>query len=70
VVGARFILVRAERPYFQSSATCVTPLMIKTRSRDYKRAREGLEAPKSRDERLPSLFVRVEVELRSYTMES
>jgi hypothetical protein len=56
--GTRFILVRAECPYIQSSAACATArLMIKARSRGYKRAREGGEAPKS--------LIVVEVELRA-----
>jgi hypothetical protein len=36
--------------------------MIKSYSRGYKRAKEG--------ERLPSLFLKVKVELRSYRVES
>jgi hypothetical protein len=46
--GARFILVEAERPYFQSSADCTTGTIDdQTCSRGYKRSREGGEAPKS-----------------------
>jgi hypothetical protein len=40
-VGARFILVRAERPYFQSSVVCTTDtLILNARSRGLKRTRE------------------------------
>jgi hypothetical protein len=45
---ARFILVRAERPYFQSSVACATDTIDdQTRSMGYKWSREGGEAPKS-----------------------
>jgi hypothetical protein len=43
---ARFILVRIECPYIQSSVTCVTDaLLLNDGSRGYKQAGEG-EAPK------------------------
>jgi hypothetical protein len=43
-----FILVRAERPYFQSSVACATGIIDdQTRSRGYKQLREGGEVPKS-----------------------
>jgi hypothetical protein len=46
-VDARFILVRAKRPYIQSSAAHATDtLMLNTCSRGYKLTREG-GAPKS-----------------------
>jgi hypothetical protein len=39
-VGARFILVRTERPYIKSSAARATDtLLLNARSRDYKRTR-------------------------------
>jgi hypothetical protein len=42
LLDARFILVRAERPYIQPSVTRTTDtLLLKARSRGYKRAREG-----------------------------
>jgi hypothetical protein len=45
---AMFILVRTERSYFQSSVTCATGTIDdQTRSKDYKRLREGGEASKS-----------------------
>jgi hypothetical protein len=48
-VDARFILVQAEHPYFQSSVARATgTLLLITRNRDYKRAREG---------RIPSFYV-------------
>jgi hypothetical protein len=41
-VGARLILVRAERPYIQSLAARATEtLLLNARSRGYERAREG-----------------------------
>jgi hypothetical protein len=47
-VRVRFILVRAERTYFQSSAFALpAPLMIKAHSKGYKRTREGGEVPES-----------------------
>jgi hypothetical protein len=47
LVGTRFILVRAEHPYFQFSVACIIDtLLLNARSRGYKRAREG-EAHKS-----------------------
>jgi hypothetical protein len=61
--GARFILDRAERPYFQSSVACATGTIDdQTRSRGYN--------DREREERLPSLFIRVEVEFRSYRVVS
>jgi hypothetical protein len=46
-VGARFILVRAECPYFQYSVARATgTLLLNACSRGYKRAREG-RFPKS-----------------------
>jgi hypothetical protein len=46
--GARFILVRSERPYFQSSVACaIGTIDAQTRSRDYKWLREKGEALKS-----------------------
>jgi hypothetical protein len=46
--GARFILVRSGRPYFQSSVVCATSTIYdQTRSRGYKRLREGGEVPMS-----------------------
>jgi hypothetical protein len=46
-VGPRFILVRVERPYIQSSVARATDtLLLNARSMGYKRAREG-GAPKS-----------------------
>jgi hypothetical protein len=44
-VGARFILVQAERPHIQSSVACATDtkLIVGVTSK----AREGGEAPKS-----------------------
>ena len=62
-MDARFILVRVERPYIQSSVACATDTIDdQTRSRGYKQSREGGEAPRS--------LIRVEVELRSYKVES
>jgi hypothetical protein len=56
-VDAEFILVRAECPYFHSSVAYATGTIdIKARSKSYKRATEGGEAPKS--------LIVVEVELR------
>jgi hypothetical protein len=47
LVAARFIPVRAERPYIQPFVARTTDtLLLKARSRGYKRAREG-GAPKS-----------------------
>jgi hypothetical protein len=47
-VGARFILVQAECPTSSHRWLVLpTPLIIKARSRGYKRAREGGEALKS-----------------------
>jgi hypothetical protein len=47
-LGIRFILVRVERPYFQSSMAHATgTLLLIARSRGYKRVREG---------RIPSLY--------------
>jgi hypothetical protein len=61
--GARFILVQAERPYFQSLMACTTDTIDdQTRSRGYKQSKEGGEAPK--------FLIRMEVELRSYKVES
>jgi hypothetical protein len=46
--GARFVLVRAERPYFQSSVACSTGIIDdQTRSRGYQLSREEAEAPRS-----------------------
>jgi hypothetical protein len=46
--GARFILVRVECPYVQSSVACATGTIDdQTRSRGYKWSREGGEAHKS-----------------------
>jgi hypothetical protein len=54
----RFILVRTECPYFQSSVACTTGTIDdQTRNRGYKQSREGGEAPRS--------LIKVEVELRS-----
>jgi hypothetical protein len=62
-VGTRFILVRAEHPYFQSLVACATgTINDQTCNRGYKQSREGGEAPRS--------IVKVEVELRSYKVES
>jgi hypothetical protein len=48
VVGASFILVRHNIPIYSHRLLALpAPLMIKTRSRAYKRAREGGEAPMS-----------------------
>jgi hypothetical protein len=48
VVGARFILVRHNIPIYSHRLLALpVSLMINTRSRAYKRAREGAEAPKS-----------------------
>jgi hypothetical protein len=41
-VGARFILVRVERPRIQSSvAYAISTMLLNARSRGYKRVREG-----------------------------
>jgi hypothetical protein len=46
--GARFILVRVERPYFQPSVVYATgTINDQTRSKGYKWLREDGEAPKS-----------------------
>jgi hypothetical protein len=56
--GARFILIWAEHPYFQSSVAYATGIIDdQTRSRSYKQSREGGEAPRS--------LIGVEVELRN-----
>jgi hypothetical protein len=58
--AARFILVRAERPYIQASLACATDTIDdQTCSRGYKQSREGEEAP-----------IRAEVELRSREVKS
>jgi hypothetical protein len=60
---ARFILVRAERPYIQLLMACVAGTIDdQTHSRGYKQLREEVEA-------LISL-IGVEVKLRSYKVES
>jgi hypothetical protein len=46
--GARFRLVWVECPYFQSLMACaIDTIYDQTRSRGYKRLREGGEAPMS-----------------------
>jgi hypothetical protein len=61
--GVRFILVRAECPYFQSSVACATgSIDDQTHSRGYKNSREGGEDPRS--------LIRVKVDLRSCKVES
>jgi hypothetical protein len=58
VEGAIFVLIRAERPYIQSSVACTTGTIDdQTRGRGYKQSREGGEAHRS--------LIGVEVELRS-----
>jgi hypothetical protein len=48
IEDGRFILVRTERPYFQSSVAGATDVVDdQTRSRGYKRFRDGGETPKS-----------------------
>jgi hypothetical protein len=61
--GTRFIPVRAERPYFQSSVACATGTI------DVKFV-VGVTSGREREERLPSLFIVVEMELTSYWVES
>jgi hypothetical protein len=47
VEGTKFILVRAEHPYIQSSVACATgSIDDQTPSRGYKQSREGAEAPR------------------------
>jgi hypothetical protein len=61
--GTRFILVRAKRPYIQSLvAYAFNTIDDQTCIRGYKQSREGGEAPRS--------LISVEVELRSYKVES
>jgi hypothetical protein len=63
VEGTRFILVRAEYPYFQSLVACTTSTIDdQTRSRGYMQSREGEEASRS--------LIGVEVELISCKVES
>jgi hypothetical protein len=62
--GTRFILVRAERPYFQSSVACTNNTIDdQTRSRGYKWSRE-------RGMRGSQVSIGVEVELGSCWVES
>jgi hypothetical protein len=63
VGGARFRLVRAKCPYFQSSVASATSIIdYQTRSRGYKPSRQGGEALRS--------IIGLEVELRSFKVES